>query len=558
MGEGSRLNDRICSMRPACPTRTPRVGRIRPRSHPCPDPSDERSARATRPQVVTTSTSTDDGAYSAVVTTGIYCRTGCGGRPDPANVRLFASPAAAEAAGFRACLRCRPYRDAPSSVARNPELVCRAVQLICAGGLDAERTEADLGARLGVSERHLRRLFVEHLGVTPGGLARSRRAHFARRLLDDTDLPVTDVAFAAGFGSVRQLNRTTLEIFRAPPAELRARRRRADRLVADGGLRLRVAHRGPLDWPELLNYLGARAIPGVEQVTFDARGGTYRRSAEVGGDPALLELSAGGPDHLLLTVHLPHWEGLIHVVDRVRRLAGLDLDLEGGASVLGRSPLLAVLVERRPGLRVPGAWDPFETGVRTILGQQVSVAGANVLAGRLVAATGTPVAGLGGITHVFPPPGRLAESDLADTGLTRARAGAIRAFAAAVAEDRIRLDGSVSLDELVASLTALPGIGPWSAHCLALRLGEPDAFPAGDLGLRRAAGAGVPLAAGELERQAEEWRPWRALAAVHLWAAGVGLTGKQEAEPTGGAVARAAPRLCCPEAARQRRQEREK
>ena len=210
---------------------------------------------------------------SAVVTTGIYCRPGCGGRPHPENVRPYLLAAAAESDGFRPCLRCRPYRTSGPAFWSGPELVCRAVQLITDGALDGG-TEDQLAARLGVSGRHLRRLFVAELGVTPDGLARSRRAHFARRLLDDTDLPITDVAFAAGFGSVRQLHRACHDIFRAAPGELRARRRVTDRLVADGGLVLRMPYQGCLDWDALLAYLQARAIPGVEQVDGD----TYRRT----------------------------------------------------------------------------------------------------------------------------------------------------------------------------------------------------------------------------------------------------------------------------------------
>lgn len=452
--------------------------------------------------------------YSAVVTTGIYCRPGCGARPLPGNVRSYELAAAAEAAGFRPCLRCRPYRVAPAVPTGGPELVCRAVQLVLGGALDGG-TEAGLGARLGVSGRHLRRLFMVHLGVTPDGLARSRRAHFARRLLDDTDLTVTDVAFASGFGSLRQFNRACREIFRASPTELRARRRASDRMVADGGLALRLPFEGPVDWDALLRYLAARAVPGVEHVD----GGTYRRTIVVDGDPGVLELRRGGADHLVLRAHLPHWEGLIHVVDRTRRIAGLDTDVAGAIRHLGADPSLGPLVAARPGLRVPGCWDPLEVGVRAIVGQQVTMAAATTLVGRLVERLGTPVPGLGpvGLTHAFPGAGTIAAADLVGLGLTAGRARAVRGFAAAVAADDVRLDRSVGLEQLVDQIGALPGIGPWTAHCVALRLGEPDAFPAGDLHLRRAMavrGAGPP---GD---GAERWRPFRALAAIHLWAAG--------------------------------------
>jgi AraC family transcriptional regulator of adaptative response / DNA-3-methyladenine glycosylase II len=453
-------------------------------------------------------------SFAAVVTTGIYCRPGCGARPRSENVRAFAFAAAAEAAGYRACLQCRPYRTPQMVVWTAPELVCRAVGMILDGALDAG-TEAHLGARLGISTRHLRRLFTTHLGVTPDGLARSARTHFARRLLDDTDLSVLEISCAAGFGSVRQLNRACREVFRKSPRELRARRRAADRLVADGGLALRLSFRGALDWHGLLAYFAARAIPGVEAVS----GCTYRRTIVVGGDPGVIELSAGGDDHLLLIAHLPHWEELIHIVAGARRIASLDLDLAEPAEHLAADPIIGPLVRRNPGLRVPGAWDPFETGVRAIIGQQVTIAAANTIAGRLVQRLGNTVPGLEpiGLTHTFPSPEVLAGADLSGVGLTRARAQAIRSFARAVAEDEIRLDRSVSLDEFVDSVTAIDGLGAWTAHYLALRLGERDAYPVTDLGLRRALAQHVPRSVRTLGAIAERWRPWRALAATHLW-----------------------------------------
>lgn len=449
-------------------------------------------------------------SFGAVVTTGIYCQPGCGARPRAENVRRFPLAAAAEAAGYRACLQCRPYRWPECVTWSGPELVCRAVRMILDGALDNE-TEEELGRRLGVSPRHLRRLFTTQLGVTPDGLARSARAHFARRLLDDTDLSMLEIALATGFGSVRQFNRACQEIFRDSPLRLRARRRKADRLVADGGLALRLAFRGPLDWHSLVSFLAARATPGVEHVS----GQAYRRTIVVAGDPGVLELSPGGDDQLLLVVHLPHWEGLVHLVARARRIANLDLDLDEPAAHLSGDPILGPMLRARPGLRPAGAWDPFETGVRVIFGQQVTIAAANTLAGRLVERLGTPVTGVRklGLTHTFPPAATVAAADLAGLGLPRARGETIRLFAQAVAEDAIRLDGSVGLDELIASLTAIDGLGPWTAHTLALRLGERDAFPSTDLGLRRA------FEASTLAGLADRWRPWRGLAATHLWTA---------------------------------------
>jgi AraC family transcriptional regulator of adaptative response / DNA-3-methyladenine glycosylase II len=382
--------------------------------------------------------------FSAVVTTCIYCRPGCPAQPRPENVRDFPLAAAAEAAGYRACLRCRPYRLQPQVMwTSSPELVCRAVRLILDGALDGG-TEIELGARLGVSARHLRRLFAQHLGVTPDGLARSQRAHFARRMLDDTDLSVVQIAYAAGFGSVRQLNRACRQVFRMSPSELRARRRATDRLVADGGLALRLSFQGAYDWDGVVRDLAARAVPGVEHVS----GATYRRTIVLDGDPGVLELSPGGEDHLILITHLPHWEELIHIVERARRIAGLDVESSGD--------------------RVPGAWDGFETGVRAIAGR--------VLAGRLVERFGDPAPGLVemGLTHTFPTPEALAGADVGELGLPRAET--VRAFARDVAADAIRLDGSVSLERLLASLTAIDGLGQRTALEIALRLGEPGVY----------------------------------------------------------------------------------
>ena len=447
------------------------------------------------------------------MTTGIYCRPGCSARPNRENLRSYVLAAAAEADGFRACYRCRPYRESVLAPWSAPELVCRAVRLILDGALDTDNEET-LGSRLGVSGRHLRRLFHEHLGVTPDGLARSSRTHFARRLLDDTDLSVLEIAFAAGFGSVRQFNRSCRDVFRASPRELRARRRVTDRLVADGGLPLRLMYHGPLDWTALIEYLGARAIPGVEQVAGD----TYRRTIVVDGDPGVIELRPGSREEIVLVVHLPHWEELIHVVERARRIGGLNLDIAEAERHLGRDDVIGPIVRAHSGVRVPGTWDPFETGVRAIVGQQISMAAANTISGRLVTRLGTTVPGLSnlGLTHTFPSAEIVADADLGGLGLTPARAEAVRAFSRAVAEGDIRLDGSASLEELVASVTAIAGLGDWTANYIALRLGERDAFPANDLGLRRALAG---YADGNPLELAERWRPWRALAATQLWSA---------------------------------------
>jgi len=453
--------------------------------------------------------------FAAVATTGIYCRPSCGASPNPSNVHLFPLAASAEAAGYRACLRCRPYRTEPDRNWTGSQLVCRAVRLILDGALD-DASERDLAARLFISGRHLRRIFQEQLGVTPDYLARSARAHFARRLLDDTDLTIAGVAFAAGFGSTRQFLRACREIFRASPTQLRAKRRVADRLVADGGLSLRLPVDRPPDWPAMLQGLQARAIEGVEVIAGD----TYRRTIVVGGDPGVLELRPGGPDHVVMQAHLPHWEGLIHVARRARHIVNLDADVAGANRHLEADSILGPLVRARPDIRPPGTWDPYETGVQAIVDDQVGETAGHRVLTRLVEQFGSPVTGLHliGLTHLFPSASVLATADLRGLGLPRDGAERVKGFAASVAGGAIRFDRAKGLDHLVRSLTTIAGLDDETASHLALRLGEPDAFPAADLGLRRAMSdhPDRPLATQELERVAEPWRPWRAHAAAQL------------------------------------------
>jgi AraC family transcriptional regulator of adaptative response / DNA-3-methyladenine glycosylase II len=447
-------------------------------------------------------------SVSGVVTTGIYCRPGCGARPNAENVTKFPIAAAAEAAGYRACLRCRPYRSPQVVPSSAPELVCRAVRMVLDGALDGG-TEEMLAWRLGVSARHLRRLFARHLGVTPDGLARSARAHGARRLLDDTDLSITQVAFAAGYGSLRQFNRACHEIFRASPRELRARRRVSDRLVADGGLPLRLPYEGPLDWNGMLEHFAAHAVPGVEHVS----GPVYRRTVIIDGDPGVLELYPDSGDALVLIAHLPHWSELLHLVKRARHIANLDLDLEEPLRALSRDPTLGPSVRSAPGRRPPGTWDPFETGIQAIVGQGRTAAAAGRITGDLAQELGTRVHGLEslGLTHTFPAAETVANAALSRVDLSRPEKETIRAFARAVTDDVVRLDRSVSLDHLTEALAAVGGIQTTTAHYLALRLGELDAFPFPDYA------------------QYESWRPWRALVAMHLPAQGASATADRSA-----------------------------
>ncbi|MGO9876674.1 MAG: AlkA N-terminal domain-containing protein [Acidimicrobiia bacterium] len=451
--------------------------------------------------------------FTGVVTTGIYCRSvGCPASPLRRNLLPFGTAAAAEAAGFRPCLRCRPDRVPEIGWIAAPELVCRAMHCIADGALD-DMTEDEFAARLGASARHVRRLFAQHVGATPSEVARSRRAHFARRLLDDTDLAMKQIATAAGFNSVRQMNRVVRDVFQFTPTDLRAKRRLPDRLVVDGGLELRVPYRAPLAWGALLAFLAPRAIPGVEAVDLDAN--SYRRIVDVDGAPGVIEVwDVPREQALRLRAHLPAIDGLVHLVAGVRRLFDLDADPKAIDRHLGRDPRLKLLVRACRGMRVPGALDPFELGVRAILGQQVSVARATALAGALVGQLGRRVGGVAplGLTHEFPKASVVAGADLSTIGLTSARVAALHSFAAAIVSGDVTLDRGVGLEETVRSLCALPGIGPWTAHYVAMRAcGERDAFPASDLALRKVLGPDPTVVA-------ESWRPWRAYAAMHLWA----------------------------------------
>ncbi len=457
--------------------------------------------------------------FAGVTTTGVYCRPICPVRPARAeNVRWFACAAAAEAAGFRPCRRCRP-EAAPGTPAwtGTAAVVSRALRLIGDGAL-AEGGVERLAARLGLGARQLRRLFDRHLGASPAAIARARRAHFARTLLDDTALPITAVALSAGFGSIRQFNHVMRGTFHRSPRELRRTRRPgAD---ATGGIAVRLAYRPPLDWRALLDFLALRATPGVEVVEGDA----YERTFELDGVRGTIALRPlAGAAALRMEIRPTAPRGLLTLVERARRLCDLDADPQAVAAHLGASAVLRARVRARPGLRVPGAWDGFELAVRAVLGQQVSVRGATTLAGRLARAFGTPVeSGRSELSHLFPRPEALADADLAPIGLTRARAATLRALARAMARGELVLDAADGLDEVVARLRAVPGIGEWTAHYVAMRaLGEPDAFPHADLGLRRALGNGAgPLSAAGVLAAAEAWRPWRAYAAVHLWTGG--------------------------------------
>lgn len=455
--------------------------------------------------------------FTAVTSTGIYCRPICPAiTPQARNIRFYPSAVAAEAAGFRACRRCHPEAS-PGSADWNVrgDLVARALHLIAEGIVDTEGV-AGLAQRLAVSERHLHRELTAEVGVGPLALARSRRTQTARLLIDQTSLSLTTIAFTAGFTSIRQFNETMQETFGCAPSELR--RRPLPARGAHGKLTLRLHYRPPFALKALLAYLGRRALPGVEEVT----AGCYRRTIAFPRSKGILEIEPiAGMHALFVHLQLDDLSDLSLLVQHCRHLFDLDADPMAIATMLADDPLLASLIEERPGVRIPGVIDGFELAVRAILAQQVSVAGARTLAGRLVTAFGEPLAEpQGALTHLFPSPQRLVDADLRGHGLTQARENALRALACAVAEGNLVLDRSADRELTRTKLLQLPGVGPWTASYIAMRaLGDPDALPVSDLGLHRAfEQRGLVTDPNGMLARAEKWRPWRAYAAQYLWA----------------------------------------
>lgn len=466
----------------------------------------------------------DGRLFVAVRTTGIYCRPVCPARtPLRRNVTFHATAASAQEAGYRACLRCRP-ETSPQLGAWNgaSNTVSRALRLIEAGALDnSNEGGADvetLAGRVGVGGRQLRRLFVEHLGATPVGVAQTRRVLLAKQLIHETDLPMGEVALAAGFGSVRRFNETFQQLYDRPPAALR--RRKAAVSAPGEAITLTLRYRPPYDWDGMLAFLAMRAIPGVEVV----EDGVYRRTIALDGASGTLAVRPVGDDRLSVAVRFPKPSALPRILARVRGVFDLSADPVQIGEALSRDPDLAPMVAARPGLRVPGAWDGFELAVRAILGQQITVVAARKLAGDLVAAHGealpAPLAEPG-LTHVFPSAARLAQADLSGMKMPGARIRCLSAMAGAIADDPNLLSATAGLEDMVKRLRALPGIGEWTAQYIAMRqLREPDAFPAADVALMRALtdADGVRPTADQLLARSEAWRPWRAYAALHLWA----------------------------------------
>ena len=459
--------------------------------------------------------------FVGVRTTGIYCRPICpANAPKRENVEFFPSAAAASESGFRPCLRCRP-ESAPGTPAwaGTSTTVRRGLRLISQGALDDGNVE-QLAERLGVTSRHLRRLFTKHLGASPLAVAHTQRLHFAKCLIDETRLPLSHVSSAAGYGSIRRFNDAFRKTYGRSPRELR---KVGDDLEIDrhsATLTVRLPYRRPFSWQSVLGFFAHRATPGVEAVD----GETYRRALTIDGRHGIAEITHGAQDgYLQLTLRGVDTEALFETVQSAREFFDLDAPVSEITATLGRDRMLGKLLRQLPGVRVPGAWDGFELTIRAILGQQVSVKAATTVAGRLAARYGEPLrlkgdADRGGLERIFPTAERLMRARFNGIGLTRSREDTIRRVATAVVRSELHFDPVQDADEFHRALTAIRGVGDWTAQYVAMRaLKNPDAFPASDLGLLKAVSGDERATPKELKERAERWRPWRAYAALLLW-----------------------------------------
>ncbi|WP_329332938.1 AlkA N-terminal domain-containing protein [Streptomyces sp. NBC_00663] len=456
--------------------------------------------------------------FTAVLTTRIYCRPSCPAvPPKPANMTFYASAAACQQAGFRACKRCRPDTS-PGSPEWNEraDLVARAMRLIADGVVDREGVPG-LAVRLGYSTRQVERQLLAELGAGPLALARAQRAQTARLLIETTALPMAEIAFAAGFSSIRTFNDTVREVFALSPSELRSRvPRRNVGAVTPGVLTLRLPFRAPLNPDNLFGHLAATAVPGVEEW----RDGAYRRTLRLPYGHGIVALTPN-PDHIACRLTLSDLRDLTVAISRCRRMLDLDADPVAIDDQLRTDPVLAPLVAKAPGRRVPRTVDEAEFAVRAVLGQQVSTAAARTHAARLVTAHGDPVDDPeGGLTHLFPSPEQLAALDPESLAMPRTRRTTFTRLVGQLADGTLNLGVESDWTQTRARLLALPGFGPWTADVIAMRaLGDPDAFLPTDLGIRKAAQElGLPSTPAALTARAAAWRPWRAYAVQYLWA----------------------------------------
>ncbi len=454
--------------------------------------------------------------FVGVLTTGIYCRPVCPVKvPKKENVQLYRSAAAAAAAGFRPCLRCRP-ESSPGTPAWSGSSwkVSRALQLIDQGALDEASVE-ELAAQLEIGARQLSRLFHQHLGATPVEVAQTRRLHFAKKLLDETDLNLTEICFAAGFGSVRRFNAVFNKIYGRSPKQLRERRR--TRVGSENAIEITLSYRPPLDWQAMLAFLAYRAIPGVELVTEKS----YARSFVLEGVQG--DFQAHFDDRVnevRVLINYPNTRHLYHIIDRVRSLFDLRADSILIEKHLAKDKYLSPIVKKFTGSRVPGCWDGFEVAVRAILGQQVTVKAASTLVSRIVERHGDPYESVTpGLTHTFPDAGKISSADLSDLGIVGQRIAAIQELAMLVADGELQIDCGIDTEQFIHTVCSVKGIGEWTAHYMAMRaLNDPNAFPYSDLILRRAAHPeGETMTPKQLLARSEPWQPWRAYAVIFLW-----------------------------------------
>jgi len=455
--------------------------------------------------------------FTAVRSTRIYCRPVCPApTPKRSNVLYYPTAAAASAAGYRPCLRCRPELSPDAHARGGEDTVQRALELIADGVLQDASIET-LATQVGIGSRQLRRVFLARTGATPIAVHTTRRLLLAKQLLTETTLPVTQVALAAGFNSLRRFNTAFLEGCGMPPTAIR--RQRGE--TPSGALTLRLGYRPPLAFEAMLAFLARRAIPGIERVGADS----YERVVGPTNASTWIRVTAStAKPELLLEISNTDPRAIPEIVRRVRRVFDLDADLVAVHAALREEPLLAKAIRKRPGLRVPGGWDGFEIAVRAVLGQQISVAGATTLARRLVDAYGetrTPTRdghAPDDLNRAFPPPQRLRDAPLEALGMPKSRAATLRSLCAAVVDGRVDFSVGQRLDTFVEKMTALPGIGTWTAHYIAMRaLGHPDAFPAGDLVLQQVLGGGQRLSERATDARSQAWRPWRAYSVLHLW-----------------------------------------
>ncbi len=475
------------------------------------NPDDYENARQTRDPRF------DGRFFVGVKTTGIYCRPVCPVRvPLKKNVQLYLTAAAAAAAGYRPCLRCRP-ESSPGTPAWSGASwkVSRALQLIDQGYLDDESVE-QLAAELEISARQLNRLFRDNIGAAPVEVAQTRRLHFAKKLIDETDLPLSEICFAAGFGSIRRFNAVFVQTYARSPKEIRERLKKRQP-VTQTPIRISLTYRPPYDWKSMLAFLQVRHIPGVEHVTENS----YSRTISIDDNHGEFKVEfEPGSTQLNVEIHFPVSKALVGIISQIRSLFDLRADSEQIEKFFETDSILYPIVKKYPGMRVPGCWDGFEVAVRAILGQQVTVAAATTLAGRIADEIGAPYSGINGaLTRVFPSPNVVAQANLNGLGIVGARINAIQSLAGKIAREGWVIDCKLSTNKFIRDICQIKGIGEWTAHYIAMRaLNDPNAFPHSDLILCRAARPpGQQLTPKQLLALSSSWQPWRAYAVILLW-----------------------------------------